>query len=323
MIIITYLSYLLKKKIFDFSILIINIILYFIPLFKLINADFGDKYTLKYVLGQFYTEKYTHYFINFFYFGFLIGVMLFYHQEIQNSNKNKATTQNLTSSLILNKSNSALLLDPDIDNMYPFYFCKIFISKIGQIKFWIKRIILLLSLLFLFFVSTSFNIMQYNKNKEENNQENTVYTLDIKENKFLQFIFIYEKNISGFFFFVFLLMFITYPKNTNIINLAESNAFIIIERISFCFFCSFSYLIYSEFCVFIVQFKMTYLNLILNAIGMFLFIIIFSLSCTIMFELPLRILIKPLMNKELRHRIKVYSSKLKIKETEDDPVDTK
>ena len=326
-LIITYLSYLLKSRIFDIIILIANIILFFIPLLRLINPDFGDKYTLKYVLGQNYTEKYTHYFVNFFYFGFLIGVMLFYQQEIQNSNR--SMSQKFTSSITLNTSNSALLLEPEIDNMYPFSFCKIIINNIGKLKFWIKRTLCLLSLLCLFFISASFNILQITeeKNRNENNNEKSIYTLEIKDNNLIKFIFIFEKNISGLFFFVFLLMFITYPKNTNIIQLADLKTFIIIERISFCFFCSFNYLIYAEFCVFIVQFKITYLNVALNAIGMFLLIFIFSLSCNIIFELPLRILIKSLMNKNLVHRIKVYCSELKINEKEneqdDDPVNTK
>ena len=53
---------------------IINFILYILPAFEALNPFRGNieekNYTLKYVLGQNYSEKYTHYFINFFFLDF-------------------------------------------------------------------------------------------------------------------------------------------------------------------------------------------------------------------------------------------------------------
>ena len=115
----------------------------------------------------------------------------------------------------------------------------------------------------------------------------------------VKFIFFYEKNLSGIFFFIFLLMYIIYPKNTYIMEIAESSTFIIVERISFCFFNSFSYLIYSQFSFFIISIQMSYSNLLYNTIGMFFIIFVFSLLNTALIELPVRQLIKYLMNKNL------------------------
>ena len=119
-------------------------------------------------------------------------------------------------------------------------------------------------------------------------------------------MFLYEKNLSAIFFFIFLTMFIVYPKSTSIIQLAERNGFILIERISFCFYCSFCYLIYAQFCVFIIYFQISFMNLFLNTLGMFLIIFTFSLFNTTLIELPLRQIIKSYMNKDLESKFEEY-----------------
>ena len=291
MLIITYISYKLRRnKIFDYIILAINIILFFLPLLKM-TTEIDSKYTLRYVLGQNYSEKYTHFFINFFYFGFLIGVMKFYHDE------------NI-------KSSKKLITNSDLG--LPFEFCKIIISKLNKLKLRYKRIIILSSLLFIFLIASSFSLIQLPEKFEvdySSGNSSTIKLYDLKG--FVFFLFIYEKNLSGLFFFIFLLMYIIYPKTTNIIKLAERNGFIIIERISSCFYCSFCYLIYAQFCLFIVYFQFTYMNLFLNTLGMFLIIFTFSLFNTTIFELPLRQLIKSYMNKDLERKFKKYYEKNK------------
>ena len=129
----------------------------------------------------------------------------------------------------------------DKDNLIqldmPFEFCQKLITIISKIKFRFKRTILLLSILFMFLISSSFYFMQLSTKKADNN------ILRYKMNNTIYYIFLYEKNLCAIFFFIFLTMYIVYPKSTSIIQLAERNGFIIIERISFCFYCSFCYLI--------------------------------------------------------------------------------
>ena len=288
MLIITYLSYKLRNKIFDYIILGLNIFLYLIPMLNLnkYNEEV-ESYTLRYVLGQNYSEKYTHYFINFFYFGYLIGVMKFYYDEnISNKNKkNNTHTQNI--------------------NM-PFEFCKKIIISLNKLKPLFKRIILLLSLVFIILISSSFFFKQLLGGKTNNNE------LKYEMTRNTHFLFLYEKNLCAIFFFVFLIMFIIYPKDSAIIQLAERNGFIILERISFCFFCSFTYLIYAQFCVFIIYFQTSYLNLFLNTLGMFSIVFTFSLVNTTLFELPLRQLIKSYMNRDLENKFEyIYAQKKK------------
>ena len=96
-------------------------------------------------------------------------------------------------------------------------------------------------------------------------------------------------------------MYIIYPKNTYIIKVASSNTFIILERISFAFYNCFCYLIYAQFCVFIISIQMSYSNLFFNSVGIFFIIFIFSLLNVALLELLIRQLIKYIMNRNLEN----------------------
>ena len=297
MINITFLSYKLKNKIFDFAILIINIVLYILPAIYQLNPNKinweNQIYNLKFVLGQNYSEKFTHYFINFFYFGFLIGVMKFYHDEnIYNIKKKKNILKDIT---------------------LPFEFCKKIIIYLNGFRHLIKGIILWFSIAVLLLISSSFTLSEGNKFSYDDSK-----ILEIKQKiefkAFYKFLFFYEKNLSGIFFFIFLIMYIIYPKNSYLIKLASSNAFIILERISFAFYNCFCYLIYAQFCVFIISIQMSYSNLFFNSVGMFFIIFVFSLLNVALFELPIRQLIKYIMNRKLENNFfenyyKSYSSR--------------
>ena len=283
-LIITYISYKLKNYIFDLAVLIINVILFILPSIESLNPFKGNieeqNYTLRYVLGQNYTEKYTHYFINFFYFGFIIGVMKFYlDQNIYYMKKKKKNFINIE---------------------LPFQFCKKVIIYLNEMKFIIKRAILLLSIFFLLLLSSSFTLSE-GKNIS---YDETINFYKIKG--VIKFLFFYEKNLGGILFFIILIMYICYPRNTNIKRIANSTSFIIIERISFCFYTSFCFLIYAQFCLFIMDMQITYPNIFFNTVGMFFIIFIFSIVNTTLLEIPVRQLIKYCMNKNLEKKFLFY-----------------
>ena len=280
MLIITYISHKLHNHIFDFVVLIINAILFLIPAFNILKPYKGNieeqNYTLRYVLGQNYTEKYTHCFINFFYFGFLIGVMKFY---LDQNGFNKKVKKTLFGQIRL-----------------PFQFCQKIITYINDISPFLKSFYFYISLVFLLLISSSFTFL------EGNNISYNEKIQFVKIANITKFLFFYEKNLSGIFFFIFILMYICYPKYTFTKKISETTTFIIIERISFCFYTSFSYLVYAQFCVFIISIQMSYSNLFFNAVGMFFIIFIFSLLNTALLELPIRQLIKYYMNRNLEKK---------------------
>ena len=296
-IILIITSYKIKNQIFDYAVLIINSILYILPAITSLNPYKGnieDKhYTLIYVLGQNYSEKYTHYFINFFYFGFLLGVMKFY---LEHNRYNMKKKKNIFTQIYL-----------------PFQFCQKLITFVKGINICIKRTILLCCLFFLLLISSSFNLAEGNKFSYDKDMD----FVNLKG--IVKFLFFYEKNLSGIFFFLFLLIYICIPKHSKLMQIAESTTFIIMERISFSFLISFSYLIYAQFCVFIISIQMSYSNLFFNAVGMFFIAFIFSLLNTALLELPIRQLIKHYMNRNIEKKYLDYLEKSNTKISDDIP----
>ena len=317
MFIITYISYKIRNKIFDYIILAINIFLYIIPIFNWTKYHFCksenifengvykeqkcDTYNINFVLGQNFSEKYTHYFINFYYFGFIIGVMIFYYNEnvyskyncinIINNSRNASQSSGFDSN-----SNNKLLKE------LSFSFCNDFIMAINRLKFWIKRTIFWICFIVIVLLSFSFYIIQslhlkVNDNRRIINEKMKEMYIPSLEKGYIKFIFLYEKNICGFFFFIFLLMIIVYPSKTNIIKFSQLNIFILFDRINFSFFCSYSFFVSAAFCVFYVEFKITLINMLLNSLGFFIILILFNTLLVSISELPLRMLIKTEMNR--------------------------
>ena len=329
MIMITYLSYKLRKKLFDYFILIINIVLYIIPLFNLTKYKFGEydkndtkcekceRYNLPFVLGQYFSEKYTHYFINFYYFGFIIGVMMFYYNENINSkfhnpkriniyksnNSSQSSNTSYEGLLTSNESQNNILLD-----LLPFSFCNDFIMILHNLKFWLKRTILFICLFFIFLVSCSFYIIQetlkYNNKEEGVRPEITIFPICVN-NPIIKFIFLYEKNVFGFFFFIALLMFIVYPPNNNLVKFSQLSFFILFDRINFSFFCTYSYIVYTAYCVFYLDFRITYINLFMNSLGLFILSTVINVFIVCTFELPFRMIIKSQMNKNVGNEFRM------------------
>ena len=315
MLLITFLSYKIKNRIFDISILIINVILYFVPLFNWTKYEFkeNEEYTLLYVLGQNFSEKYTHYFINFYYFGFMLGVMLFYQNE---NNYHKLNIKYEDNSAI-NLSNDSISSSSENSYIYsmPFPLCKDIILALNNLRLCLKRTFLLLSIFFIFFISSTFTFIQafhgdtdYDKDfkKYHGGELHTYYkiSIPIMDESFIKFIFLYEKNLCCIFFFVFLMMIIVYPPDNGFIQFCNFNYLNIFDRISFSMFCTFNFFIHASLCFFYLDFKIMMTNFFLNSIGIFILLLILNTLFVATFELPLRIIIKSWMNKGLVEEFK-------------------
>ena len=278
-------------------------------------------YSLPYILGQFFSEKYTHYFVNFYYFGFIIGVMLFYYNEnmFYKSNYrnrpnriNSISSENSIGRNFKGKSNmKENNTQNNIFDILPFSFCNDIIMYLSKIKFWKKRTLLLISFSFIVLISNSFYFIQFLFN--ENNDEYKI-ELPCANNPIVKFIFLYEKNLCCIFFFILLMIFIVYPNDKNIIKFSNLNFFNIFDRINFSFFCSHSYFVYAAFCVFHVDLKISYINIFLNSLGFFIIMIFINALFVCIFELPVRMLIKSFMNRTVEEdfRFSIYFSKKTI-----------
>ena len=313
MLLVAYLSYKMRNKIFDFIILILNLILYIIPAINLTKytIEAEEKYTLLHVLGQNFSEKYTHYFINFYYFGFMLGVMLFYNNENIYKKMNSKFEESINNNSMGLSHNSTYETFTKENNM-PFPLFKFIILKLNNISFLAKRSILLCSLAFIILISFSFNIFQkycedddYGKDINENINENFRLKLPkINDYISIKFIFLYEKNLCCIFFFIFLLMLIVYPHDKSIINFLNLNCFVFFDRISFSMFCTHNFFVIASFVVFYLDFKIILTNIILTSFGLFILLIIFNALIVCSFELPVRIIIKSCMNKNITTKFK-------------------
>ena len=87
-------------------------------------------------------------------------------------------------------------------------------------------------------------------------------------------------------------MAMVYPKDSVFSGLTKSNVFVIFNRIGTTFFCLSNVLIYLANSLFNIKLKLTYQNLFFTNIGLFIFVVVFSILFTILYEMPFRILIK-------------------------------
>ena len=83
-IIITFLSFKIKNKIFDMAFSILFVIYFFLPNELFCNSL--EYFNVNIILGESCSTTYTHLFINYYIYGFLIGFALFYNNDITNEN---------------------------------------------------------------------------------------------------------------------------------------------------------------------------------------------------------------------------------------------
>ena len=312
MLFITYFSYKIRNKVFDILILILNFIAYIIPALNLTKYEIknDELYTLLHVLGQNYSEKYTHYFINFYYFGFILGVMLFYNNENIYQRRNSKLEDSINSNTMSLSHNSSYDTSQfDNENFYmPFSIFRGFISYLNNLKYKIKIGILLLSLAFIILISASFDLIQivypvYLKDKPPIKKMFDLRIPNVNDG-FIKFVFLYEKNLCCIFFFIVLLMIIVFPADNVVIKFFNLNFFVLFDRIGFSIFCTHNFFVIASFCVFYLDFKINITNIVLTSFGQFILLTIVNVLVVCSFELPLRILIKNFMNKNMLNEFK-------------------
>lgn len=272
-LLIFYINNLLKSKIFDYLILIVNIILYslnfWICQFKNNEITY---YSYKLVLDNFLTTRYPHIIFNYYFFGALAGLTCFYFKDSFSNNS------------LLNESEKA-----------PFRFCfhlvKFFDYLVQNGRyFWIALIIILQLV-----ICSSFNILVKHNN-------NSIY---IPFNTIQKFVLCYE---TGLFIILFciLVIFMFFIKN-EIENKVNNNSSLIflIERTKFSFIMSIKMILYSYYCIFNFQLKLNYQNLWIITFGIFFIICLENLVLTLAFIFLFKMTNKKIIKYFLSRREKV------------------
>lgn len=285
---IVYISLRIKSQLIDYGLLIlwfINIILIF--LFKNdLSLDHNDnKYIMIHILGQNTTEKLTHLALNYYLIGVWLGFCYFYYYDAISHQSQCQSNQYV-----------------------PFRFCYHITVFFDTMKKWVKVIVLVILTAISVLLSLSFTIMLYIKRgleikeqceKEKIEKENVQNQLSFCFDQVMNIIDYYDKIIISLCFSFIVLFLLVLPDDSAVKHLIISKLFIPFSRINTAFFYLIEIIIYGVYSFFILQLSLSYSNLIIISFGLLFIVIIICFLVTIMFELPIRILIKFLLRKRI------------------------
>ena len=329
--IIIYLSFVIRNKIFEILIILINIIFFFISMILIKDDQVTQKldknkkympYKFYHFLGQNYSTRIFFSLIGFYHLGYILGFLIFHYENNKYEFKSKLKKKNESiepNEIILNNNkkdinnlngnleNAKLSEDLNIEdinnknsennkefiiNYYPLSFFNTFLFWMYKVSSSIKLLIILICLFFLFVLSISFQI--YLKTKDDFNYEINYF---VAKN-----YFIYEKHIFIIFFFIINFILITYPKTKYFKSIINSPIFIGISRTGFTITCLYYFLSYFFFCSFFIKVKFHIPTLIFLSLGNFLFIYFTCFLINLIVELPLRIGIKKLLRNKSKRK---------------------
>ena len=276
-ILITYTSFRLKNKKFDYAVVIIYIINFMIPNnFYCVSSV--DKYlNINLLLGEIDSIKFTHLFINYYFLGFLIGLALFYNNVITQDN--------------------SFINSPVYK---PFYFLEDIIEYIYLMSFHLKLIIIIFSMLIQISLSISFYIYAKNglKNIIDNSVKEDKYHLYNRYNKFDNFLYLNEKKIFIAFFSLMLIILYTFKNESFIKGISYSMINILFNRIGYGYFALIEDSINYFNCLIELEILLNSLNIFFMTIGMIFQNIIMNILFVLVIEIPAKFLTKNILQIE-------------------------
>lgn len=253
----------IKSKIVDYvflSISVLNAVL------TCLSIPFtNSEYDINNVLGQNFTDKYTHLTLSFYLMGAYVGMSYFYYYDAVSKD---SLSQNYS--------------------YFPFCYCYSSVKFLDRLRTIYKKLLLWSCLLILFIDSMSYMFIRLIRQTPDNS---LCFIMDTFINIYEQ----YDKILFAVLFSLILVLLLLLPKETTIRNLIASNIFFPFSRIGTAFLCLSNSIIYIVYSIFLIQLKLSYSNLFFITIGMFVIISFISLLVALMFELPFRILFKTIV----------------------------
>ena len=294
-ILIIYLSFLFRNKIFDFCALCINLFFFFF--YKLIiiddkNNNEKNNYSYYHFVGQKYSTKIIYSFIGFYHIGFILGILLFYidneinHKgylkiSLNNENKEKLSEDNNSDDTKINKNE----IKENILPYYPMPFLKNFILWLYNINSKIRGLIFFICIMSIIVISSVYNIAA-------NNNEGNYANIELSSS--LKFYFYYEKHLFIiFFFFGILLLNSLINKDSFILN---TKFIYVISRSGFAIICQHYFLSYFSLSTYFIKVKYHILIFLLISVGNFIFFSICSFLFNVAFEIPIKRSVKKLLS---------------------------
>lgn len=267
-LIIFFLSFKIKSKIFDTIIFLILVGNFVISYFSIKNYT-GNYYHFIFFLGETASLKYTHLYFTTYMTGVFIGVACFYYKDAVSNNP----------------------IETDVKQYKPFSFFYGLIMKFNHLSTLMHRFIVILSIIIQILLSFSFNIMTMYIPTEKNDK------INFKINFWVNLYVIYEKKIFLIVFMIMLLSIITYPKDTLFKYFYSSNIFSALSRVGFCYLCSMDSLVYLFYCFYHVELHFNYQNLFYVTFGLIILLGLMNIGVLILIEIPIRMIIKMIKRK--------------------------
>jgi hypothetical protein len=276
-LIIFYLAYAFKSKLFDFTItclFLINLSLSFLSYGESIPKC--EYFCLSYILGETSGYTYTHLFLNTYMIGVFTGLVYFYYNDITSSNP--ISTDELRYIPFGFTFNIMKFFDRSGKTLLKFYF--------------------ILSILCQIFISMSFYFYIQFFSQGTSNGETIKNNFNIKVNPLIIFLYIYERKIFLLFFVIMMLSLLLYPKVTSLKHFVQSNLFIPFNRINFACLCILDTCVYLFYSAYKIEIFLNLQNMFLITIGLTVYISVIGTALWLLFELPFRIIYKNLFYRE-------------------------
>ena len=258
-LILFYVMNKIQSKLFD---KIIALLVILGTILSFLSFKFGfpiepKQYNFFMILGQNLTLKLTHLFFNTYMLGAFTGLMYFYYLDVVS---NRALTTEQT--------------------YIPFSFCFGLMKFFDSFSILMKSIFIIITIFIQILLSLTYNIIRPNS------------SLSFTVEPWMKYLDEYDKQIFLIFFLMMTLLLMISSKDSIIRNIASFHIFNFISRIGFSIFSSLDYIIYLCYVFFNFQNSMTYQNILFISIGEFAIIIFICGLVSIIFELPIRMLIK-------------------------------
>ena len=253
-LLITYIAFKIKNKIFDIIISTLFLIHYVLP--NNIYCDSVEYFNLNIILGEICSVTKTHLFINYYLLGFLIGFALFYNNDITTDN----SLQN--------------------SNMYkPFYFLKDAIGFFFKLSNWI-HILIVIIVLIIFVLLSIYSFLYTSFRTFQNND----FTID----NFTHFLYLNDKSAFAISFTFFLIILYTYKTESNIKEFGNNIFIIFFHRIGYDFYCYIEIMVFIVYSTIGLNYSLTGQNLAFTSIGIIFYIIISASINNILLYIPIK-----------------------------------
>ena len=331
--IIIYTFFIFRNKIYEFAIIILNLICFFVSILPVEDSKNLKNGKLNFILlkhyhikGQTYSTKIFQSFFGFYNLGFILGFFIFnmdnldqrikrliyeynriHIQKMDNKKDEDKIDTSLTQPLsegedtdlsLSHRSGSVSSSDKDSDqDSIDYYKLPYYpLKDFNKFLFSIMQMNLGIKIILIiagFILMTLIDLILL------------IYifksdSFEIKIDGFPLFVFKYEKHFFMIVYFFMLTIMITLPKGGALRNFLGSEIFILISRLGFILTCACYMATYMAFLFFSIKVKLYVPAFMVISFGNFLLFLIICICLFSIFEMPLRILTKKLLRLKIK-----------------------